>query len=258
VSQARIQKLNALLKRIEVRRVQPRLHAVAAPVASPPALAAAPAPAPEPIAAAPIALAPATRPTPPAPLFTPEPFAPITLPPAAEAPRKEHSSSPLESAMSALDDSGPLQVQALGEPIAPAERMSPPLPSLASPPAALLAQDMMLTHRPDAGGGEFDMPIELTQPATKKPLVAREPTVEFETAKVRVSAREARTVVELPPPEARAVQPEAPLTAPSQTIEAPPLTLGAQPARAVSAARIEAPKTFGELLERSLAMRPRA
>jgi hypothetical protein len=258
MSQARISKLQALLKRVETRKVAPRLQVVAQPIKG-----AAP-------AAAPAALD-----------F--EELAPDTLPPTPEPARKVPSSSPLESALGQLDDSGPLQVQALAEPIAPARRedlapaaftapapaMAPFTPPQAIPavppppqisvslPAASLSQDSMLTHRPEAGPGDFDMPIELTQPAKKaqapaeaRPAAPREPTIEFETAKVRVSARDARTMAE-----SAAV--EAPLVAPSQTIEASPLAQGAAPARAVSAARIEAPKTFGELLERSLSLRPR-
>lgn len=264
----RIAKLEALLKRVESRKAAPRLQVVAEPVKS-----AAPA----------VSAAAASEPD-----F--EDLASDTLPPtAAEPARKAPSSSPLESAMAQLDDSGPLQVQALAEPIAPSRReeaapaaFTPPAASVTpaafaprapaeapfSPPqatptlqpaaaqisipasgAAPLAQDVMVTHRPEAGPGDFDMPIELTQPA-KKPQTPREPTIEFETAKVRISAREARTMVEAPPA-------EAPLAAPSQTIEATPLTQGAAPARVVSPARIDAPKTFGELLERSLALRPR-
>lgn len=261
MSQARISKLQSLLKRVETRKVAPRLQVVAEALKS----------------AAPAAAAPSLD-------F--EELAPDTLPPTAEPPRKAPSSSPLESALGQLDDSGPLQVQALAEPIAPARRediapaaFAPPAPSVApfappqavptaqppapaisvSMPTASVPQDMLLTHRPEAGPSDFDMPIELTQPAKKpqapapteaRPQAPREPTIEFETAKVRVSAREARTMVEASPV-------DAPLAAPSQTIEAAAFAQGAAPARAVSAARVEAPKTFGELLERSLALRPR-
>lgn len=248
MSQARLQKLNALLKRVEVRAAQPRLRAVETRAATAqPARSAAVEPHAPTLTATPARSAPPTVSS-----FDDELLAPDTLPPTPEPARKAPSNSPLETAMAQLDDSGPLQIQPLAEPIAPAPQV------FSAAPGRSLSQDMVLTHRPEAGVGEFDMPIELTQPAAKKPLTPREPTVEFETAKVRISAREARTVVEQPAPEALPAQPEAPLLAPSQTIEAPPLAATAEPARVVSAARVEAPKTFGELLERSLGLRPRA
>ncbi|HEX6241461.1 MAG TPA: hypothetical protein VFZ61_11225 [Polyangiales bacterium] len=236
MSSARISKLEALLRRVEERRQQPRLHAVSPRESSPtvPDLE---------------RVAPASqRSSLPSPAAS-EPIELPTSPPAAiEPPRKQPSISPLETAMAQLDDSGPLELPA---PVV--SRAEPRAPAPAGP-------DMLVTHRPGAEPLELEAPVELTQP--KRPHVEREPTIEFETAKVRVNARELRAVGEpmgSPAPAGPAPSagsPPAPLSAPSQTLEAAPLPSAAQPARAISAARVEAPKTFGELLDLSLALRP--
>jgi hypothetical protein len=240
MSSARVQKLEALLRRVEARSAQPRLHALSTRESSPtvPDLER--------------AVPPGSRSSLPSPTFASEPPEPETMPPAAgiQQPRKEPSISPLETAMARLDDSRPLELSA-----------PTPVVSLAEPKGpASLPQDMLLTHRPEAEP-EHELPVELTQP--KRAPVEREPTIEFETAKVRVHARELRAVGEpmaTPPaaaPGSAAGVPPVALSAPSQTLEAAPLPQ-AQPARSVSAARVEAPKTFGELLDQSLALRPRA
>lgn len=237
MSRARIEKLQSLLKRVEERRVAPRLHAVAAPVSQP-----------EPVRA--VALAP--MPAPAAPVAPPAAIsvAPAaTLPPAADPMRKGPSNSPLEEAMALLDDggSGPLEVGSLAEPIATAKPVPAPRP---------LPQDLMLTHRPDAAPSDLvEQPFELIAP--RKPAAPREPTIEFETAKVRVSQRELRSIGEEPAEQRPSPQVSAePLSAPSQTIDAAPILASASPARVVSVVRSEAPKTFGELLDLSLSLRP--
>ncbi len=58
-------------------------------------------------------------------------------------------------------------------------------------------------------------------------------------------------------PPAAALQEEAPLSAPSARVEAPLLSRSEPVVRVVSSPRIEAPKSFGELLELSLSLRPR-
>ena len=230
MSSARIDKLKTLLRRVEERRTQPRLHAVSARETSatvPDLVRAEPLHAEPPRAEPPRAApAPARAPSP-APLL--ESIEPPTMPPvSAEPPRKAGVSiTPLESAMSQLDDSGPLQLE----------------PAPAARAGGLPAADML-----------DEAPVELTQPK-RTPERAREPTIEFETAKVRVHARELRAVGE--PMAAPPAQAEAPVSGPSHTFEPTPPAQDAQPVRSVSAARAEAPKTFGELLQQSLALRPR-
>ena len=51
--------------------------------------------------------------------------------------------------------------------------------------------------------------------------------------------------------------PEVPLSAPSARVEAPLLSRAEPVVRVVSSPRIEAPKSFGELLDLSLSLRPR-
>jgi hypothetical protein len=235
MSSARISKLEALLRRVGERAQQPRLHAVSAasPRESSPTV-----PDLERVAT------PSQRSSLPSRAPSDHPDLPTTPPAAIEPPRKVPSISPLETAMAQLDDSGPLELPA-------------PVVSLAEPRAPG-PQDMLLTHRPEAEPLEREAPVELTQP--KRPPAEREPTIEFETAKVRVHARELRAVGEPmggPAAGSSAALPPAPLSAPSQTLEAAPLPQAAQPAHTVSAARVEAPKTFGELLDLSLALRPR-
>lgn len=214
MSRARIEKLEALLKRVEARRAAPRLQVI-------------PQPPPQPMKAAPIVE--------PVSASLPAPaFEPATLPPVQEPARKSVSMTPLEDAMAQLDNSGPLPLEALSEPIPAPRRESLPQPFPEEAESA-------------------EQPIELTQPARKTGL--REPTLAFETPKL--AARELRPIGE-PPAELRAAPPEvvvAPLTAPSQTIQATALPK-AQPARVVSPARIAVAKTFGELLDVSLSLRP--
>jgi hypothetical protein len=220
MSSARIDKLKTLLKRVEERRAQPRLHAVSAreTSATVPDLARAEPPQAEP----PRAAAPARAPSP-APLL--ESIEPPTMPPVAAEPARKAGPSitPLESAMAQLDDSGPLQLE----------------PAPAARAGGLPAAEML-----------DEAPVELTQPR-RTPERAREPTIEFETAKVRVHARELRAVGE-----PMAAPPEAPVSGPSHTFEPTPLAQDAQPVRSVSAPRAEVPKTFGELLQQSPLARP--
>jgi hypothetical protein len=265
MSSARLQKLNALLKRVEARRTLPRLVETRAP-AREQALAA-----PAPVARAAVIEKSGVEKRPPAQepeLFaeTLPPGAPTiaplaTLPPAAghapsmrpdptlapnaEAGRRAPSSSPLEDAMALLgegrEDSGPLTVQPPAKPIQPSAR-----PSLAEPQ---LNQDLLLTHRPEAGPAQTGPIIELVQPRAHG---TREPTIQFDTGVKAnpLTQRDLKPAGLVEPP----VQ-SAP-TGPTQKLEPLPLAAHAPPARVVSSARSEAAKTFGELLELSLSLRP--
>jgi hypothetical protein len=251
MSSGSIQKLNALLKRVEERRVQPRL--VARPAALSPARAA---PAHTTLAGVGAAsdsdLFAATIP-PEAPTIAPA----ASLPPAARTPSlrpetaageaaRRGPASPLEDAMAQLgagrEDSGPLQV----EPMAATPIRSLARPSLAEPQ---VNQDLVLTHRPEAGPGDHGPIVELIQP--KAPTV-REPTLQFDTG-VKANPLTQR---DLKPAGLGEPVAESPLTAPTEKLEPAPLSAHAAPARVVSSARRETAKTFGELLELSLALRP--
>jgi hypothetical protein len=82
-----------------------------------------------------------------------------------------------------------------------------------------------------------------------------EPPVAPVEAKAPVA--DAEPQVAQPAAEAARVE-EAPLTAPSARVEPLPLASSKPVVRAVSAPVVETPKTFGELLELSLSLRPRA
>lgn len=259
MSTARLDRLRALLTRVEQRKAQPRLRAV--PSAAPQPLAVASIakapppedeelsfdtipPAAEPATVPPAAAAPSVQPLAPQPARTPLPSRPA-------------ATSPIEEAVAQLpervEDSGPLEVQALAEPITtPEEReehdTEPP------PPPPAFDPHVMVTHRPDA---KLSLPdIELigapaaptfvqAGPTFVPPSGGREPTLEFATG-----PKAAPRAIEVGTAEPILLQ------APSATIEAS-LPSVAQAARAVSQVRIEAPKSFGELLELSLSLRPR-
>jgi hypothetical protein len=238
---ARIQKLTALLKRVEERRAQPRLLAVAAPVAAPASahttqdsdLFAATIPPEAPTIAPPASLPPAVAA---APSMRPDP--------SVESPRRIPSMSPLEDAMAhlgATEDSGPLHVQPLATPIHTIERRSLPDPHI--------NQDLVLTHRPEAGPAQTGPIVELVQPKAPGP---REPTIQFDTGVKAnpLTQRDLKPVGLVEPPA------ESPPAGPTQKLVPQPLPAHAPPARVVSEARHEAVKTFGELLDLSLALRP--
>jgi hypothetical protein len=245
MSAGRIQKLNALLKRVEARRAQPRLAAVPAKAASPARAAPAPAPDSEPELfadtlppAAPTIAPAATLPAAAAAAPSPRPE------PVAEPARRAPTISPLEDAMAhfggAREDSGPLQVEALASPIHTTSRPSMPDPRV--------NQDLVLTHRPEAGPAPQGPIVELVQP---KASALREPTLQFDTG-VKANPLTQRDLK----PAGLESPPEALLTGPTHKLEPLPLAAHAAPARVISSARSEAVKTFGELLELSLALRP--
>lgn len=259
MSQSRLQKLNALLKRVEERRAQPRLHAVrgaqAAPVTSGAPAAAAKAPAATPVREPSVVSALPSAPPTVAPAAGPPPSAPSVSPAStpSEAPRRGPSSSPLEDAMVQFganrEDSGPLTIESLASPINTLER-----PSEAEP---RVNQDLVLTHRPEAGSLPGPL-VEFVQP---RPHAHREPTLQFDTG-VRANPL---TEVELksepvsaPVVDAPGAGRDAQLSAPTQRLEPQPLTAHAPPVRVVSGARQESAKTFGELLDLSLSLRPPA
>jgi hypothetical protein len=243
VSSIRLQKLNALLKRVEERRHAPRLQAVPAPVQS---------------AKAAEAKAPTED-------SEPDLFA-ATIPPAAGSPpsmapapvsnaeqaRRAPSASPLEDAMAQLgaerEDSGPLQVQSLSTPIT-VSRPSLATPERFSEASPRINQDLVLTHRPEASPEAQGPIVELVQ--AKSPTV-REPTIQFDTG-VKANPLTQR---DLKPAGAAEAPVEGPLAGPTHKLEPLPLPAHAAPARAVSVARSEAVKTFGELLDLSLSLRP--
>jgi len=277
MSSARIQKLKSLLARVEQRRAQPRLHAVpGAP------LAAAPAPT--------IAVADdfdddelfAKTDPPPALLVTErKPAKSPASPPA----------SPLEDAMALLDGSGPLTVQSLAEPIAMRPTAEQPLPRASEPPRTpapvgrglepapapvpraaeplvrprMSAPDPSMFDRAESSSTMPVAPVEF-RPAPASPRSSgsvREQTLRFDTG-VDAAAQPQVDIGNLPPeaaPEPGEQRPASqralPLTAASHVVEPGPLSSAVAPARAVSVARIEAPRSFGELLELSLALRPR-
>lgn len=248
---SRLQKLNALLKRVEERRAQPRLAAVAPVSAARPAAIPAPAAKDSDLFAATVppetpTIAPAAASLPPA---VPVP-APASLRP-EPGERRAPSASPLEDAMAQLgaEDSGPLQVPAPAAPARlPARPSLPDRPSLAEP---LVNQDLVLTHRPEAGPLPEGPIVELIQAKTTTP---REPTIEFDTG-VKANPLTQR---DLRPAGLEPMPVELPLSAPTQKVEPLPLLAHAPPAKVVSGARQEAAKTFGELLEQSLSLRPGA
>lgn len=189
MSSARIDKLKGLLARVEQRRAQPRLRAVPSPVA---AAVAAPAAAASEDADA-------------------DDFAKTDPPPALLLTEKKPAkppASPLEDAMALLDQSGPLDVQALAEPIA---------------------------MKPASDARPAEWPRAPEPPARPRPPEPEPPVAPLAAAPVEPS----------------------PLTAPTQSIEPSPLSAAVAPARVVSTVRVEAPRSFGELLELSLALRPR-
>jgi hypothetical protein len=211
-SSARLEKLKSLLKRVEERRVKPRLHAVAAPRAAGRAA-------------------------------EEERFA--APPPAAPEPARPAAKSPLEDAMGDFGTDA-LDVRALAEPIT-TPRGVPRAPEPAAPrePEPLVTyrpEPVSMPARPSLPSGAPIAPVVPLQLATASTNVSSKVTLEFGVPRV-----------ELPP----APVPVGDLAAPTQTIQSAPLAGKAPPARAVSAARVETPKSFGELLELSLALRPR-
>jgi hypothetical protein len=252
MSSARVQKLNALLARVQERRVQPRRLNVAPAEARAPQPAPA-APLPQPVAAPPVA-----------PVATVPPqggSAPSLRPdPGQEAARRAPASSPLEDAMAQFganrEDSGPLTMEPLASPIHTPART--PIHTMERP-SEPVNQDLLLTHRPEAGSLPPGPIVELVQ-AKHHP---REPTLQFETA-VRVNPptqRDLKPVALAEPPAAAPVKfvepaPEVQAGGPTHKIEPEPIAAQAAPVRVVSSARLDAPKTFGELLDLSLSLRP--
>lgn len=268
MSSARIDKLKGLLARVEQRRAQPRLRAVPTPVA------AAPAPLVEESFAEDN-------------FDDDELFAKTDPPPALLVTEKKPAkapASPIEDALALLDGSGPLDVQSLAEPIAmksagepraepPAaerapERAADPTPRAPEPAykSRLSEPDPFVTERP---GANPSMPAVEFRPApsgARPGGSVREPTLRFDTgveaapeAQIEIGGLESEPPT-TPPPAAEArlqSEPPQPLSAPSQVVEAETLSSAVAPARAVSAPRIELPKSFCDLLELSLSLRPR-
>jgi hypothetical protein len=173
---------------------------------------------------------------------------PPTMRPAPTPPpaRPATAKSPLEDALGDFGSGTPLEVTALAEPIN-APRSAPPQgvpgPSAPQRPAPVSPAVRAPTPAPPRAPTPAPAPLAPVVPIQQAPVVASSRvTLEFEKPR-------------LPPVEARA--PAGDLSAPTQTIEPAPLASGAAPVRAVSELRAEAPKSFGELLDLSLALRPR-
>jgi hypothetical protein len=195
MSAARMNKLKALLGRVQERRAAPRLKAV--PAAPEPVVSLAP----EPSSTLPDVLR-VTAPPPEA-VTTPPPEL-VTMPPAAA--RAEEVAAFLHSSAPPNASRGSEATRS-----APTVEDLPPMPALDTLPPI-----------PDFGE-EPEGPV--TEP---------------------------------PPPAAPAVALAEPvLTAPSARIEPQPMAPAEPVVRVVAPPRVEAPKTFGELLEVSLALRPR-
>lgn len=166
-------------------------------------------------------------------------------PPAAPEQARPAATSALEDAIGDFGADA-LDVRALAEPIT-----TPKGVPRAPEPAAPREPEPLVTYRPEP----VSMPA--ARPSLPTGPIAPVVPLQLATASTNVSSKATLEFgvprIELPP----APVPVGDLAAPTQTIESAPLAGGARPARAVSAARVEAPKTFGELLELSLALRPR-
>lgn len=268
MASARLEKLKVLLKRVEERRAKPRLHAVAAPRAAAPAArpaedestAAPPAAAPHVSApgAAPPAVAPAAPPAAAPPTVAPAAAPPAVAPPgsAPAAPRttapeplRPAAKSPLEDAIGDFDVEPQLEVRALAEPItAPRAERRPAFPSEPEP-AVTYRPEPAVTHRPEP------VSIPAARPAAPAPApLAEVVPLQIATAATNVSSK---ATLEFGMPRVELPAPPRALSGPTETVEPAPLAPGTPPARAVSAVRAEVPKSFGELLELSLSLRPR-
>jgi hypothetical protein len=230
MASARLDKLKSLLKRVEDRRAKPRLHAVAAPRP-----AAAPA-----AALADLEELSTTTQRVAAPSIAPEPLRPA----AAPEPARPTAKGPLDDALDDFGTDAPLEVRALAEPIT-APRPEP-RPLLIDPPREL--PEPAVTYRPE--------PISLpARPSMPTPgMLAPVVPLQVAGASTNVTSKD---TLEFGIPRIELPVPKGELSGPTQTVEPAPLAAAAPPARAVSAARVEVARSFGELLELSLSLRPR-
>jgi hypothetical protein len=188
--------------------------------------------------AAPRAAAPAAR-------TTEELFA--APPPAAPEPARPAAKSPLEDAIGDFGtDALDARARALAEPITTPKGVprapEPVAPREPEPLVTYRPEPVSMPARPSLPTGAPIAPVVPLQIATASTNLSSKVTLEFGVPRI-----------ELPP----APVPVGDLPGPTQTIESAPLAGKASPARAVSAAHVETPKSFGELLELSLALRPR-
>jgi hypothetical protein len=171
------------------------------------------------------------------------PFEELASAPAPE-PVRPAAASPLEDALGDFGADAQIEVRPLAEPITTpksAPRTPPVEPAFAREP------EPAVTYRPPGSIPAARPPSPVAPVAPVVPLQATSPTP---TVSPKVTLEFGMPRVELPAPAAD-------LSAPTQTIEPAPLPAGTPPARAVSAARVDTPKSFGELLELSLSLRPR-
>jgi hypothetical protein len=232
MSSAAIEKLKSLLKRVEERRGRPRLHAVAAPA---PHAVAAPAPHAAPPSGQTLLSGQTLHG-----FAAPDLRAPIAPAPPPVSVRPAAKKSPIEDAIGDFD-SPALEVKALAEPITTprSEQRAPAKPTVPE-------SDVAVTYRPEPPA-RAPAPAPIAQVVPLQPVSSAKPAPSEPPFFVEPEA--APTADTVPP---AAI--EAP-AAPTHVIA--PAPLAGSPVHATSAPRIEAPKSFGELLELSLALRPR-
>ena len=233
----RVQKLESLLARVRERREAPRLRTVS------PALAPA-----QPSNQA-VDRAPAmpiterfSRPVPATPLE--DAMSELAPTPMARTPTPAAPRTPVPSGELSLDDfelarPAPAPAPARAPAPAPAaekKRVEPPAAKAPPPDDDDLFGDPFASRPPPAA------PIPVATPASPVPVPMPAPV-----------AAPVPQPVAMPTPAPQPVQ----LGAPSARIAADPAAASAPVARAVSPVRTEAPNTFGELLERTLSLRPR-
>jgi hypothetical protein len=231
---SRVNKLEALLARVRERRDAPRLRSVAAaPLHVPTAVE-------KPLerAAAPITER-LARPAAPTPLedamseLSPRPMAPTPVP-------SVRTPQPPASAEISLDDFEPVRPSRTPEKkrVEPA----PPVAKAPPPPVEDLFGDPFASRPPPAAPTPVAVPAPAPAPV---PMPVAAPPAPVPVAQPAPAP--------VPAPVAQPVQ----LSAPSARVAAEAPVASAPVAKAVSPVRTEAPNTFGELLERTLSLRPR-
>ena len=224
----RVQKLEALLSRVRERREAPRVRAVAPVPAAAPAPVVAEKSLERVVQASPITER-ISRPAAPTPLedamseLTPTPMAPAPVP----SPRMPRPPS----------DEFSLDIEPVRPSRAPEKKRvePPPAAKAPAPPPADEFEDMFASRPP---------------PAAPKPVAAPAPAAAPVPVQVAAPAP-------APIPVAQPAPAPTPITAPSARVAPEAPVASAPVAKAVSPVRTEAPNTFGELLERTLSLRPR-
>lgn len=227
---SRLEKLKTLLARVEERKNQPRLRAV------PPALQ-------------------PTAPSNEASFAEPATASRVaSLPP--ERPQKQVPTTPLEDAMADLSPTQGLGGVPTPVPGAPGNLE---LDAFEAPAKPAAARSVSTLPQPVARATQVTAP-----PAPPSDAFARDPFASsLPPASAAADASSARENIPTPVPGAEPSVPVAPEAEPvalseaSARIAPEPASAKGPIVTAVSPARVEAPKTFGELLERTLALRVR-